>query len=75
MHHFRSFSEATDDADEHTVFNFNSDMSGNVIIAHRGQEIEVPGEHLLQFVANYIRQERIASLEQANDRQIFGIAP
>ena len=42
----------------------NSDMSGQVIISTPGAKIEVSGEDLLEFVAVFIRGEKINSLEQ-----------
>ena len=58
-----------------TAFSFNSDLSGNVrITAPNGRSVEVPGEHILQFVAQYVRSERIGALEQADDRAVLGLA-
>jgi len=39
-------------------------MSGQVIISTPGAKIEVLGEDLLEFVAEFIRGEKINSLEQ-----------
>lgn len=70
MHLFK-----TGDDDTRTAFAFNSDLSGNVrITAANGRAIEIPGEHLLQFIANYVRSERISALEQADDRTVLGLA-
>jgi len=53
------------------VFNFNSDLSGNVLIRVSDREIEVPGDDLLGFIANYVRNRRISQLEQATAEEIF----
>jgi hypothetical protein len=74
----------SDDGDTETVgsvtrFHCNSDLSGNVTIirAHGGvmiDEVEVPGDHLLMFIATFVAQEKIRLLEQAGDaREILGI--
>jgi hypothetical protein len=69
MHLFK-----TGDDDTRTAFSFNSDLSGRVrITASNGRAIEIPGEHLLQFFAHYIRSERISALEQADDRAVLGL--
>ena len=36
-------------------------------------EIEVPGHILLDFVADYVRNERIAKLEQMSTDEILGV--
>ena len=56
-------------------FNYNSDLSGDVIIstALRHNELHVPGEALLAFMANYVRQQRIGVLEDASNSEILGV--
>lgn len=59
-----------------THFVFNSDLSGDVTISRQGdesRELKVPGKHLLQFVANYVRWQKIAVIEQAEDDEILGL--
>ena len=68
MHHFTA---STDDGQ--TFFNFNSDMSGDVRIIHKGNELSVPGAHLIEFIANYVRRERVAAIEDMSDRQVLGL--
>ncbi len=68
-----SHTQIFDDGPEHTtVFNYNSDMSGDVTISYvtpsSGKKtIQVPGRHLLQFVANIVRQRRISVVESNID--------
>ena len=57
------------------TFNYNSDLSGDVIIstALRHNELHVPGTALLAFVANYVRRQRIGALEDASENEILGV--
>lgn len=44
---------------ERTTFFYNSDLSGDVtIILDDGQEMKVPGEDLLGFFAEFLRDRR-----------------
>lgn len=54
---------------------YNSDMSGDCIIFNKedGQEIRVPCEDILDFVANYVRNQKISKLEQMETKDVFGI--
>lgn len=54
---------------------FNSDMSGNIHIVEKDsdKEIKVGGQDILDFVANYIRSERISKLEQMETKEILGL--
>ena len=54
---------------------FNSDMSGKVHISDKetNEEIQVEGQDILDFVANYVRHEKISVLEQAETKDIFGL--
>lgn len=55
------------------LFHHNSDMNGDVIIVNKnnGEELEVDGEAILDFVANYIRNEKIAKLENSTNKEIL----
>lgn len=75
MHHFRH---------GRFVFNFNSDMSGDVHVSEyenenqnwetkRVAEMQIPGEAFLEFVANYVRGRMITKLEKASTEEILGI--
>lgn len=56
-----------------TRFHYNSDLSGNVIVMTPEGEFHVPGDDLLAFVADYVREERIARLEQASAAELLGL--
>ena len=51
----------------------NSDMSGEVHICDKNSddELKVEAQDILDFVANYIRAERIEKLEQMNADSIL----
>lgn len=65
-------------------FNFNSDMSGEVLISsHRRtnyagnpprevQSIVIPGDMLLQLVGEYINSEAISKLQGFDGRETLG---
>lgn len=60
------------------TFLHNSDFSGNVEIVRKpGAEpvksFYVPASSLLEFVANYVMNEKIAELESATAKEILGI--
>ncbi len=57
--------------DDKTVFNFNSDFSGDVIIKRNGKTVNVPGRDLLALIAEHIRREKISRLENASDMQVL----
>lgn len=66
------------EASKGTIFNFNSDFSGDVILhiteqAGTTREFEVPFDDLAELVAEYVRRKKIARLEDATDEIIFGI--
>lgn len=56
-----------------TLFLYNSDLSGVVVIQRGDDEIEVPSEDLLSFVAEHVRSERMSALEQASFRELLGL--
>jgi hypothetical protein len=53
-----------------TQFNYNSDMSGEVIITVDNQEIRVEGNALIEFVLDRLRDEKIGQLEQMDEKQL-----
>ena len=59
------------------VFNYNADMSGDVIIWREGQKprmnLLVPASALVAFVADYVRRERISAIEDASDIEMLGL--
>ena len=55
-------------------FNFYSDLSGDVLITKCGGEtMTVPGSVLKEVVAEYVRAERIARLEQMGADELLGV--
>lgn len=72
-----------------TLFHFNSDLSGEVIVTRPKpmsnstcvrllpvitfeDKVEINGDDILSFVADYIRRQRISDLEQADDAVVLG---
>jgi hypothetical protein len=54
--------------------NYNSDMSGGVILSDpSGNELTIPGKFLLEFVASYVAGRKIATIERASCAGILGI--
>lgn len=50
------------------TFNYNSDMSGDVIVMKDGKIIaEISGVAILAFVANIVRNEKISRIESTID--------
>lgn len=65
MHNFRNNGNSV---------NYNSDLSGDVILRNKhGQELEISGEFLLEFIAGYVANQRISKLESATTKEILGI--
>lgn len=57
-----------------TVFHYNPDLSGDVEIRCAGGiVIAVPGQHLLEFVAESIRQQHVSELQDKPWREILGL--
>ena len=56
-----------------TIFNYNSDLSGDVILINKDTKAEfvVPGKDILKFVANYVRDKKIATIEDMNTEEIL----
>lgn len=50
---------------------YNSDMSGDVIFAGPGGEVNVPGDVVLAVAAAFVAAERIAEIGQMGDREIL----
>ena len=55
----------------HTVFQFNEDFSGDVIITRNGRAAEIPGEFLLELAAEYVRSQKISRLEDKSWKEIL----
>lgn len=65
MHHFSSGPHKA---------TYSSDMSGDVYLTNStGHRIYISGQFLLDLVAHYVANERIAKLEQATTKEILGL--
>lgn len=55
------------------LFHYNSDMSGNVLIVNKNskEELEVNGEAILSFIANYIRDRKVSRLDNMTTKEIL----
>jgi len=58
---------------DNTVFIHDGDFIGDVEIRRGGTGIIVPFEDLLALVAEYVRMERIAKLEQMVPYELFDL--
>jgi hypothetical protein len=57
-----------------TEFLHNGDLSGDVSVKlPDGSWIAVPGEDLVAFVAQYVKAERMAALEEASVATVLGV--
>jgi len=68
-----------------TIFHFNSDGSGDVsiVVPKEGatdgydknsfDEIQVPFEDVIEFMAHFVRYEKINELEEMDDKDVLGI--
>ena len=55
-----------------TLFHYNSDFSGDIIIDFSGKEnIEVDGYDVLELVAEFIRNEKISLINQMETNDIL----
>ena len=54
---------------------YNSDMSGEVCINSKtsDKEITVDAQDILDFVAEYVRSQKIGKLEQMTNKEILGL--
>ncbi|MEK7562033.1 MAG: hypothetical protein AAB541_04190 [Patescibacteria group bacterium] len=61
------------------TFFHNSDLSGDVTIVSKSAEgivngeLDVPGEAIVEFVAEYVKKQRISQIEDAEPTEVFGI--
>lgn len=57
------------------TIHYDSDMSGycDIIDKETEQGLTVPCEDILDFVANYVRSQKIGKLEQMETKDILGI--
>lgn len=55
------------------VFFHNGDYSGETIIRTESDEITIDTQDIFNFVADYIRSEKIGKLESMSSDEIFGL--
>lgn len=56
------------------TIHFDADMSGEVhIIDQNNNEAKVSGNDILDFVAEYIRREKISNIERMSTKEILNI--
>lgn len=65
----------TFEADDDFRIHHNGDYSGDVTIVHdkTKQEMTVPFTVLVEFVAHFVRGERISKLENASFAEVLGV--
>lgn len=68
------------DRSKETIINYNSDLSGDITIQVKDvstktlmEEARVDGRTILKFVAEYVRNQKIAKLEKAPWKKILGL--
>lgn len=64
------------EAEGGTRFMYNGDMSGDVSIYRNENDVidfSVPGKDLIEFIADYVRREKITELENATIAQVLGL--
>ena len=54
-----------------TIFIHNGSYKGNVNISNSTSEIDIEFDELLDFVVDYIKQEKIAEVEQMNTSELI----
>lgn len=57
------------------TIHFDADMSGDVCIVDlkNNTEVRVSGNDILDFVAEYVRGEKISQLEQMSSKEVLGL--
>ncbi len=75
MHTFNYVPEDGEVSTKKVWFIYNSDLSGDVSIRTGNPEgevteLEIPGAALVQFVADYVRRQRISEVEQTTDSSV-----
>lgn len=59
-------------------FGFNGDLSGYVVIRDsqdRNGSISIPGSALLEFVADWVRDQRAAAVDDLGVAALLGVSP
>ena len=56
---------------DNVVIHHNGDYSGEVIIQQDNNEIRMNAGDLIDFVAGYVRKEKIRELEQMSSKELL----
>ena len=63
-----------------TIFNFNSDGSGDVRIQRAddlnyasSEQLSVPMAHVFEFVAHFVKSQQISQIEDQNWEKVLGL--
>lgn len=56
---------------DNVVIHHNGDYSGEVIICQEGKEIRMNAGDLIDFIAEYVRREKIKQLEMSDNKTIL----
>ena len=56
-----------------TQFIHDGDFGEDVEILRDGKSFNIPFQDLKEFVAEWLRREKIASLEQADENEVFNL--
>jgi len=61
---------------QRTVFHYNSDMSGDVTVIDKNdtnKEFKIPALDILEFVAEFVRNQHIAKFEQMDVHELLNL--
>lgn len=57
---------------EETIFHYNSDFSGYVVVTKNKKQFQIPGQDILEFVAYcYVQPEKIKKTEETNYKDLL----
>lgn len=60
--------------DGESVFAYNGDFSGDVIIANKaGEQIKIPMSELLGFLRQYVESKKVEKIEQASLDELLNL--
>ncbi|KKN13803.1 hypothetical protein LCGC14_1002510 [marine sediment metagenome] len=55
-----------------TIFNFNSDFSGDIIITRGDKDFYIPADDILELVAHcYVARNRISVIENMSHKELL----
>lgn len=62
--------------EKETIIHYDSDVATEKVIIrnkHYDLELSVSGEDIIDFVAEYVRSQKISKLEQMNSKEVLGL--